>query len=150
MNRRQFGTTLVVVIVAGLVGGTLSDWAKGRPASAQVELKPRRPFERILFLDPQTRLAVEQMTEASIPPDLPPSFVKGTISWVTFDKGSQTFCALLVLQNQKNILLRTNNARMQTALETAYGHADEVTVEVKRQQDAPSLVEVYEALFVQT
>ncbi|MFQ6131956.1 MAG: hypothetical protein ACE5R4_07975 [Armatimonadota bacterium] len=41
MSKGQFAITLMVVAVAGLVGGALSDWARGRPVAAQPE--PARP-----------------------------------------------------------------------------------------------------------
>ncbi len=69
---------------------------------------------------------------------------------MSYDHESRTFCALLKLDDGENVLVRTKSTRVQSTLETAYVHDDQVTVQVVHQPDVVSLVEVYEAIFVQT
>jgi len=151
MSRGQLAVTLVIVGAAGFLGGALSDWVRGRPASAQVGLKPRRVMGHADLLDPRTRLTAQKLTEASLPPDEPLTLAEGTIPWVTYDDESKTFCALLARGPEGSILLRTTHVRLQMVLEAAFIHDDKIIADVKKYTPTgPTLLDIYEVFFVQT
>jgi hypothetical protein len=152
MERGQFAAIVLVVAVAGVIGGALAVCTLGQHAAADGPLKPQPVLREA---ESELKISQEQLRElVRTPkvdlPDEPIEMVQGTINWITYDTEAGFFGAILARPPKETILVRTADARMQSALETAYLGDDTVAIVAQHVTLPDSLMPIWNALSLHT
>jgi len=131
MHRRHFIGALVLVGLAGALGGLLVGSLVARPAYAQPPTIPMEPPPPNQLLDRQALKDVLHVAFPELAPEGPLTGAEGTIVNVCYDVDAGRFGAILNRHQKKNILLLTDDPGMIAALGMAFTNERLISVSVQ-------------------